>query len=177
MSEPPSTNVLARKDHPLGLALTSARRSSSDMQVSRVAYDRFVLELPPAEADWRPLADPAVAHETAGWLWEFGPTPLIAVVSHEGPPPIWLAGWLSFGLAFEGASATAVLIESRKDLERFLQAGAPHERTRLLWPRVSPAKTFQAISAGGDQWVGAVDAHAHVERAGSVVEVIQAAPA
>ena len=41
------------------------------MQVSQVAYDRFVVELPPADADWRPLADPETIAETATWLWAF----------------------------------------------------------------------------------------------------------
>ena len=30
------------------------------MQVSQVAYDRFVLELPAADSEWRPLADPEI---------------------------------------------------------------------------------------------------------------------
>ena len=47
------------------------------MQVSQVAYDRFVLELPAADSEWRPLADPEIVAETAAWLWDFGPTPLI----------------------------------------------------------------------------------------------------
>ena len=57
------------------------------MQVSQIAYDRFVVELPPADADYRPLADPETVAETAAWLWEFGPTPLLAVVGYDGAAP------------------------------------------------------------------------------------------
>jgi len=54
------------------------------MQVSQVAYDRFRLELPAADATWRPLADPECLAETAAWLWDFGPKPLIAVENGPG---------------------------------------------------------------------------------------------
>ena len=57
------------------------------MQVSQVAYDRFVVELPPADAEYRPLADPETLAETAAWLWDFGPTPLLAT----GGAGLWLA--------------------------------------------------------------------------------------
>ena len=60
------------------------------MQVSQVAYDRYVVDLPPADADWRPLADPETLAETAAWLWQFGPTPLVAVVGTEKTIPSWL---------------------------------------------------------------------------------------
>src|SRR3989442_7247691 len=63
------------------------------MQVSQVAYDRFRLELPTADATWRPLGDPETLAETAAWLWDFGPTPLIAVVGYDGAAPSWLAAW------------------------------------------------------------------------------------
>ena len=146
------------------------------MQVSQVAYDRFVVELPPADADWRPLADPETIAETATWLWNFGPTPLVAVVGADSAAPNWLAAWSprQVNWAPEGASrGYAVLLLTLEDLERFLAGGAPHERTALLWPRVAPAKTFEALVAGGAAWQRAVDAHARIARHGEVFEINQ----
>ena len=150
------------------------------MQVSQVAYDRFVLELPAADSEWRPLADPEVVAETAAWLWDFGPTPLVAVVGSVGATPSWLDRWQSrpVNWAPDGEpSGRAVLLATRTDLERFLSQGAPHEHTALLWPRVSEAKTFEALAAGGGQWLRAVDAHARIQRSGEVFEVSQVQPA
>ena len=147
-----------------------------NMQVSQVAYDHFRLELPPADATWRPLADPEVTAEAAAWLWVFGTTPLMAVVGVDGANPSWLTGWKTrdVPLAPAGASrGVAVVIATQQDLERFLSTGAPHERTVLLWPKTSEAKTFEALRAGGKAWLQAVDAHAEIERAGEVVEVHQ----
>jgi hypothetical protein len=145
------------------------------MQVSQVAYDRFLLELPPADATWRPLADPECVAETAAWLWDFGPKPLIAVVGFDGgAAPKWLSPWQPRGVRLTpgGASAgVAVVLASRKDLERFLSEGAPHERTMLLWPRTSEAKTFEALSGGINAWLKTVDGHASIQRAGEVFEV------
>ncbi len=146
------------------------------MQVSQVAYDRFVLELPPADATWRPLADPEVLAETAAWLWDFGPKPLIAVIGYDGAAPKWLASWSprAVRLAPGGASTgAAVVLASRKDLERFLSEGAPHERTMLLWPRNKEAKTFEALCAIASGWLKTVDAHADIQRGGEVFEVHQ----
>ena len=146
------------------------------MQVSQVAYDRFVLELPPADATWRPLADPECLAETAAWLWDFGPKPLIAVVGYDGATPKWLTGWSlrAVRLAPGGASTgAAVVLASRKDLERFLSEGAPHERTVLLWPRSKEPKTFEALSGAANDWLKTVDAHANIQRGGEVFEVHQ----
>ena len=151
------------------------------MQVSQVAYDRFVLELPSADSQWRPLADLEVVAETAAWLWDFGPTPLIAVVGHDGLAPSWLApSWLAafaprtVAWAPDGAvTGAAILLPTQLDLERFLVAGAPHAHTTLLWPRTHEAKTFEALAAGGAQWLRSVDAHARIDRAGEVFEVVQ----
>lgn len=148
------------------------------MQVSQVAYDRYVVELPPADAEWRPLADPETIAETAAWLWEFGPTPLVAVVGSDGAAPSWLAAWSPrlVNWAPGGAAAgAAVVLTTQADLERFLAEGAPHDRTSLLWPRISPAKTFEALAAGGAAWLGAVDAHAKMSRHGEVFEINQVA--
>ncbi len=150
------------------------------MQVSQVAYDRFVLELPAADNEWRPLADPEIVAETAAWLWDFGPTPLIGVVGFDGVAPSWLDLWQSrqVNWAPDGTtSGRAVLLATRPDLERFLAHGAPHEHTTLLWPRVHAAKTFEALGAGGAQWLRAVDAHARIQRHGEVFEVSQVQPA
>ena len=149
------------------------------MQVSQVAYDRFVLELPPADSHWRPLADPEVIAETAAWLWKFGPTPPLAVVGHDGVAPSWLTAFAPRTVAWapDGAvSGAAISLPNRADLERFLAAGAPHERTALLWPRLHEAKTFEALTAGGAQWLRTVDAHARISRAGEVFEVVQVQP-
>jgi hypothetical protein len=148
------------------------------MQVSQVAYDRFVLELPAADNEWKPLADPEIVAETAAWLWDFGPTPLVAVVGFNTSAPAWLDRWQSrqVNWAPDGTtSGRAVLLATRADLERFLVQGAPHEHTTLLWPSVSEAKTFEALTAGGTQWLRAVDAHARIDR-GQVFEVIQVNP-
>jgi hypothetical protein len=144
------------------------------MQVSQVAYDRFRLELPAADATWRPLADPECLAETAAWLWDFGPKPIIAVVGVDKAAPSWLAAWNPRGVRFApgGASAgVAVVLARRTDLERFLSEGAPHERTVLLWPRVSEAKTFEALNGGANAWLQTVDGHASIQRAGEVFEV------
>ena len=146
------------------------------MQVSQVAYDRFVLELPAADATWRPLADPECLAEAAAWLWDFGPTPLVAVVGHDGAAPTWLTGWTTRQVTFAPAGAkagAAVVLATRTDLERFLSAGAPHERTMLMWPRNQEAKTFEALKAGGQAWLKTVDAHAEIQRAGEVFQVHQ----
>ena len=149
------------------------------MQVSQVAYDRFVLELPPADSEWRPLADPEIVAETAAWLWDFGPTPLIGIVGHDGAVPAWLSRWQSrqVNWAPDGTtSGRAVVLADRTDLERFLVQGAPHEHTTLLWPSVSEAKTFEALAAGGTAWLRSVDAHARIQRNGEVFEVSQTNP-
>jgi len=150
------------------------------MQVSQVAYDRFVVELPPADAEYRPLADPETVAETAAWLWDFGPTPLVAVVGYDGAAPSWLTAWsprkVSFGPAGTKAGA-ALVLKTQADLERFLSEGAPHEHTVLLWPSRSEAKTFEALAAGGAAWMTAVDAHARISNAGERFEVNQIAPA
>jgi hypothetical protein len=148
------------------------------MQVSQVAYDRYVVELPPADADWRPLADPETLAETASWLWEFGPTPLVAVVGHDGAAPSWIASWSARPMKWapEGtSSAAAVVLESLDDLVRFLKEGDPHEHTMLMWPRVSPAKTFEALNTGGAAWKSSVDAVASISKAGERFEVTQVA--
>ena len=65
-------------------------------------------------------------------------------------------------------------LAKRTDLERFLSEGAPHERTVLLWPRVSEAKTFEALALGNEAaWLKTVDGHAKIQRAGEVFEVHQ----
>ena len=146
------------------------------MHVSQVAYDRIRLELPPADATWRPLADPETLAEAASWLWVFGTTPLVAVVGLDGAAPSWLTGWKTRDVRLtprDASRGVALILATEKDLERFLSAGAPHERTVLLWPRVSEAKTFEALMAGGEAWLKAVDAHAEIERAGEIFEVHQ----
>jgi hypothetical protein len=141
------------------------------MQVNQVAYDRFVLELPPGDATWRPLADPECLAETAAWLWDFGPKPLIAVIGVDKAAPSWLAAWKPRGVRFAPGGAStgvAVILATRTDLERFLSEGAPHDRTVLLWPRVSEAKT---LNGGINAWLKTVDGHATIQRGGEVFEV------
>jgi hypothetical protein len=146
------------------------------MQVSQVAYDRFVVQLPPADAGYRPLADPETLAETAAWLWQFGPTPLIAVVGYNGAAPSWLSAWSprKVGWTPEGAKAgVAVLLNTTEDLERFLSVGAPHERTVLLWPNHDEARTFGALEAGGPSWTKTVDAYAKITKMGERFDVEQ----
>jgi len=147
--------------------------ANSDMQVSQVAFDRFVVELPPADAKWRPLADPETLAETARWLWQFGPTPIVAIVAAEAPAPSWLAEWSTREVIWRSGHGYAVTLATPADLERFLSEGAPHEHTALLWPRVSPAKTFEALAAGADAWQTSVDSHAAIARDGEVFEINQ----
>ena len=45
-----------------------------------------------------------------------------------------------------------------------------------LWPSVHEAKTYEALTAGGAQWLRAVDAHARIQRNGEVFEVSQVNP-
>ena len=149
-----------------------------DMQVQQVAYDRYLVVLPPADADWRPLSDPETLAETSAWLWEFGPTPLVGVVGHDGTAPGWTASWSPRAMKWapEGTkSSVAVVIESLDDLGRFLREGAPHDHTVLMWPRVSPAKTFEALNAGANAWKTTVDAVAMISKAGERLEVEQVA--
>ncbi|MGH2491156.1 MAG: hypothetical protein ACRDF9_06560 [Candidatus Limnocylindria bacterium] len=148
--------------------------------MSQVAYDRFVVELPPAAADYRPLADPETVAETAAWLWDFGPTPLVAVVGYDGAAPSWLSAWSPSTVRWapQGAkTGAAVVLSTPADLERFLCEGAPHERTVLLWPSISEAKTFEALHAGGAAWLEAIDAHAQISHEGERFEVNQITPA
>ncbi len=149
------------------------------MQVSQVAYDRFVVELPPADAEYRPLADPETVAETAAWLWDFGPTPLVAVVGYDGAAPNWLSAWSprKVGWTPEGATmGAAVVLSSPADLERFLSEGAPHECTVLLWPSRSEAKTFEALVPGGPAWIKTIDAYAKISKMGERFEVEQVEP-
>ena len=69
----------------------------------------------------------------------------------------------------------AVVLTEQADLERFLREGVPHEHTVLMWPRVSPAKTFEALAVGGTEWKVTVDAVADVSHAGERFEVTQVA--
>ena len=144
------------------------------MQVSQTAYDRFTVELPLADASFA-LADADVAAEIAAWFWEFGPTPVMALVDVTTAQPGWLGAWPAAGACVRWArgSAVPVVLSSRDELERFLAAGAPHEGTTLVWPRRGPAKTLEALAQGGDAWLASVDAYAHVEKGGDVVEVVQ----
>ena len=73
-------------------------------------------------------------------------------------------------------SGRAVILANRTDLEHFLVQGAPHEHTTLLWPSIHEAKTFEALAAGGAQWLRSVDAHARIQRGGEVFEVVQTNP-
>jgi hypothetical protein len=143
------------------------------MQVSRVAYDRFELLLPTPEPGWEPLTEGCIAREVGNWLWQFGPTPLIAVVEHPGKKPKWVSSRLSVEVPWNGKVAAAVIIETEDELERFLSEGAPHRQTHFVWPRRSPAKTLEAMCAG--KWQDEVEGEATVSPAGSV-EVLQLQP-
>ncbi|MDQ6857725.1 MAG: hypothetical protein M3Z65_01890 [Chloroflexota bacterium] len=138
-----------------------------------------MLELPAADSEWKPLADPAIVAETAAWLWDFAPTPLIGIVGCDGAAPTWLDQWQSRQVSWASDGTTsgrAVILAKRTDLERFLAQGAPHEHTTLLWPSATEAKTFEALSGGGSAWLRAVDAHARIQRNGEVFEVVQTNP-
>ncbi len=149
------------------------------MNVSQVAYDRFVVELPPRDTAWSALADPDLAAETAGWLWEFGPTPLVAIVGHDGAAPPWLASsWEPRIVTWapnDATLATAVVLTEPNDVARFLAAGDPHDRTLILWPRRSVAKTFEALMTPRADFVPTVDAMARITGDGTRLEVVQVA--
>ena len=144
------------------------------MHVSQTAYDWFTVELPLADARFA-LADSDVAAEIAAWLWEFGPTPVVALVDVTTARPEWLGAWQATGVnvRWAGGLGAAVILSAREELERFLADGAPHEGTTLVWPRRGPAKTLEALSQGGTAWLASVDAYARVEKHGEVVEVVQ----
>ena len=112
--------------------------------------------------------------EVSTWLWQFGPTPLIAVVEYTGKKPKWVTSRLSIDVPWNGLLAAAVLIETESELETFLEEGAPHKATHFMWPRRSPAKAFEAMCAG--KWQDEVEGHASVSASGSV-EVMQLQPA
>ena len=147
--------------------------------MSQVAYDRFVLELPPRDAAWSALTDPGYATETAAWLWEFGPTPLVAIIGHDGVAPAWLSpSWEPRHVTWapnDATLATAVLLTQPDDVARFLAAGDPHSRTVILWPRRSVAKTIEALMTPRADFVPTVDAMARITGDGSRLEVIQVA--
>ncbi len=143
------------------------------MLVNRVAYDRFQMQLPSAEPGWEPLAERSVAHDVASWLWQFGRTPLIAVVAHDGKKPKWVSSRLSVDVSWRSGPASAVIIERESDLEAFLVEGAPHLHTDLLWPRRSPAKTIEALYSG--KWADEVEGHATVSPSGAI-EILQLEP-
>src|SRR3954466_15332306 len=148
------------------------------MQVSQIAYDRYVVELPPADAEWRPLADPETIAETASWLWHFGPTPLVAIVGYSGAAPSWIASWSPHDVRWapQGTiTGAGIVVMSLEVLERFLREGAPHAHTVLMWPRVSPAKTFEGLNNPGANWKNTVDAIANIIKAGERFEVTQVA--
>ena len=132
------------------------------------------MQLPAPEPGWQPLSEGCIAREVAGWLWQFGPTPLIAIVEHDGKKPKWVTSRLSVDVPWNGSVAAAVLLEREGELETFLEEGAPHVRTSFLWPRRSPAKTFEAMCTG--RWQDEVEGHAWVT-ADSAVEVLQLQPA
>ena len=156
----------------MDLQLTSAY--DRPMQVSQTAYDRFTVKLPPVDERCA-LADNEVAAEIAAWLWEFGPTPVMALVDVTTAQPAWLGAWqaTSVKVRWAAGSGAAVTLSARDELERFLADGAPHEGTTLVWPRRGVAKTLEALGAGGSAWLGSVDAYARVEKGGEVVEVVQ----
>lgn len=140
------------------------------MQVSRVAYDRFELQLPASEPGWEPLAEGSIARDVASWLWQFGPTPLIALVEHAGKKPRWVSSRLTVDVPWNGAVAAAVIVETEAELGRFLAEGAPHRETHFMWPRRSPAKTIEALCTG--RWRDDVEGEATVTPTGAV-EVVQ----
>src|SRR5256885_8888393 len=132
------------------------------MQVSQVAYDRFVLELPPADATWRPLADPECLAETAAWLWDFGPKPLIAVIGVDKAAPSWLTAWQPRGVRFAPGGAStgvAVVLPNRKKPQRLLSAGAPPQRTPLLLPRAGEKKKLEVPNRAPHARLQNVDGH------------------
>ncbi|MBI3522711.1 MAG: hypothetical protein HY071_06360 [Chloroflexi bacterium] len=144
--------------------------------MSQVAFDRYVLELPPREGAWSALTDQACAKETAAWLWELGPTPLIAVVGHADPAPGWLERWEARRVVWlpDGSPlADAVVIADQQELARFLAAGDPHGHTVLLWPRRGLARTFEALEGVSTDLTATLEAQARVGADGGRVEVVQ----
>jgi hypothetical protein len=98
---------------------------------------------------------------------------------HACAAPSWLSTWSprKIDAAHEGSKrGAAVLLSDRADLERFLSEGAPHETTELMWPSISEAKTFEALSAGGNAWMKTIDAHAKIANKGERFEVEQIEP-
>lgn len=138
-----------------------------------MAYDHFQIHLPACDPGPGPLSDENVAREVARWIWQFGPTPLIAVVEHDGKRPKWVASRLCVDVPWESGRASAVILERDSDLEAFLVEGAPHYRTHFFWPRRSPSRTLDILARG--EWKDEVDGAATVAPSG-LIEVLQLQP-
>lgn len=153
------------------------------MHVSQVAYDRFLIELPPPEPDYQPLADPVELKSVARWLCEFGKMPVLALVARDAWSPgvphrvlPWVPGDADRGeceLSWQPeVGSAAVVLETEDDVRRFLADCRAVSRMALLWSRFDIAKSFMRLAENGD-WHWAAEAYARFANAGARVEVQQ----
>lgn len=156
------------------------------MRVSQVAFDRFVVELPPPEPGYTPLSDPEEVEHLVRFLWEYGTLPVLALVAGDAtwcrpwsPRRVsWVPGDADAG-AFEiawrpDAGSHAVVLGTEDELRRFLVACPAISRVAVLWPRVDIAKTFMRLGENAG-WRPAAEAYATFARGGSEVTVQQLA--
>ena len=157
------------------------------MRVSQVAFDRFVVELPPPEPGYTPLGDREEVDHLVRFLWEFGKPPLLALAAVDDTT--WCEPWSprrvswvpqdadagAFEVAWQPERGShAVVLRSEDDLRRFLVACPAISRAAILWPRVDVAKSFMRLAENTD-WRPAAEACAYFANAGSLVTVQQLA--
>lgn len=140
------------------------------MRVSQVAFDRYAVELPPAEPGYAPLADPEEVELLARFLWSFGTQPVLALVASEDAT--WCQPWSPRRVSWVPADAVAgvleiawqpergshaVVLQSEDDVRHFLSVCPAISRVAVLWPRVDIAKCFMRLAENAD-WRPAADA-------------------
>ena len=154
------------------------------MHVSRVAFDRFLVELPEPEPGYTPLADKEEVGHLVRFLWDFGSNPVLALA---GGDAAWCQPWSPRRVSWvpadadaggpeiawqPEAGASAVVLKTEDDLRRFLTSCPAISRVAILWPRVDVAKSFMGLAQNGD-WRPAAEAVARFARAASRVTVQQ----
>lgn len=154
------------------------------MRVSQVAFDRFIVELPPPEPGYTPLADREEVGSLVRFLWGFGKPPVLALVGDDATwCQLWPTRRMSWapGDADAGAleivweperGSQAVVLQTEDDLRRFLVACPAISKVAILWPRIDIAKSFMRLAENGD-WRPAAEAIARPCRQGATITILQ----
>ncbi len=154
-----------------------------EMRVSQVAFDRYLVELPPPEPGYVPLGDPVELKSIADWICAYGRMPIVALVARDAWTPAaphrvlpWVPGDADEGdvtVAWKPeVGSAAVVLNNEEELRDFLSRCAAPSRLALLWPRLDVAKTMMRLSENGD-WQPAAEAVARFSRDGARMEVVQ----